>query len=421
MRKMILFCLFIAVLAFFTGCSNNTSSDKVTSMHDLEVPEGFNFETTHLLKVMAYGPETRTLFVAQTNGVIVYKGLLDASAGFNETILLPTSICALDFRYNGEVITRNITPTTETVYLNFTATNREVLEDTDGDGVPDDEDDFPLDSLLCYLNEFPPQDTTRCRNYGTIAYEDRWPSEGDYDFNDVILNYYITECTNRWNSVRYIYFYLYYSVDGAGFNNGMYFKLPYDAGGYAYYNYPHSDEQFDAYLEDGNVYVRLFEAAQTYMPDPPTFHNTEEGSGFTQPLYFEIEIDLYDADMPDDPTIECFPPYNPYIVIDQTPGREAHFANYTPSNVVDIAWFNTQDDTSDPGSGRYYVTALDLPWGIHLPTMFDNPLERVSIINAYPQFADWVTSGGMTNTDWYNYPAEGNVYNFIEQASNILD
>jgi LruC domain-containing protein len=423
-----LFIVICITLIFFTGCSSSEESVVVDNMQDLNVPEGFDFETTHLLHLMANSSESGTLVVTQQNGAEVFKGYLDTdSGGLDHHILLPTSISSLDFRFRGEVLHRNIAPSTECLYLTFTNPQRDRGEriDSDGDGVEDEFDDFPNDPELAYLIEYPPQDSTRCRSYGTLAFEDRWPGEGDYDFNDVILNYYIYECTNRWSETRHIYLNLYYSVDGAGFNNGFYIKLPYNDGGVAYYDYPYAEEQFDAYYDEGenaNIILRIFEEGHAFMPDPPTFHNTEAGDPFTAPIYFQqIHVILEDSDFPEEPTIADYPPYNPYLVIDQTAGREVHFADYLPSNVVNMSWFGTQDDTSDPETGRYYVTDNDLPWGLHLPCMFDHPLEKISIINAYPNFADWVNSGGNTHTDWYNNPVPGNVYNFVDQVDDLFD
>lgn len=423
------FLVLVAFSLLFLGCSSNDEIEPAKNMSDLNVPEGFAFETTHLVQIIAQSPAAGTMVITQQNGAQVYKGFIDPEQGvFDRKILLPTNITSLDFSHNGEVIHRNIAPDSQCFYLTFTGNSRMAGDqgriDSDGDGVPDDEDDFPFDPELAYLIEYPPQDTTRCRNYGTLAFEDRWPSEGDYDFNDVILNYYIYECTNRHNTVRQIYFYLYYSVDGAGYNNGMYFKLPYDDGGVVYYNYPYAEEQFDAYYdgEGENIILRIFEEGHAFMPDPPTFHNTEIAEPFFEPVYFQqIQVVLNYSELPENPTIQDFPPYNPYLVINQTAGREVHFANYFPSNSVDITWFDTEDDTSNPANDRYYVTISDLPWGIHIPSLFDHPLERISIIEAYPTFANWVNSGGSTHTDWYNNPVPSKVYNFIEQVENIFD
>ncbi len=55
--------------------------------------------------------------------------------------------------------------------------------DADGDGVPNDEDDYPNDGDRAFDNYYP------ANGPGTLAYEDLWPGKGDYDFNDLVLDY----------------------------------------------------------------------------------------------------------------------------------------------------------------------------------------------------------------------------------------
>jgi hypothetical protein len=57
--------------------------------------------------------------------------------------------------------------------------------DTDGDGIQDQDDAFPYPAVAFEL--FTPSKY----GTGTIAFEDLWPSYGDYDFNDVALNYQV--------------------------------------------------------------------------------------------------------------------------------------------------------------------------------------------------------------------------------------
>lgn len=427
MKKMLIVAFIVLIGLLFTGCSESSNSTtEGLTMQDLEVPEGFTFETTHLVNVVAEGPVTRTLKISKETGEVVYRGLLREGIGFDQDILLATNISSLNFEYNGEVINRSITPNQESIHLYFTANNRETLVDSDGDFVVDDEDDFPFDPSLAYRVQYPPQpeDTTRCVwvSHSTLAFEDLWPNEGDYDFNDVIINYQIEEWMSWRGNVRNIYFNLYYSVDGAGYNDGFYIKIPFDEQGVAEVTFPDtfpSREGFDYFYDtenggDGNLVLRFFEGGQSYMPDPPQFHNTEEGTPFTEPVQFILEVELEDSDEYENRPIEHYPPYNPFLVINQIEDREVHFGNYPPTGNVDPAFFGSADDTSDPGTQRYYLTAGDLPWGMHIPELFDNPLERISILEAYPQFADWVTSGGELNTDWYDYPVEDKVYNFVE-------
>ncbi len=55
--------------------------------------------------------------------------------------------------------------------------------DSDGYGVPDDEDDYPYDPERAFNNFYP------SGNYVSLAFEDLWPGLGDYDFNDLVLDY----------------------------------------------------------------------------------------------------------------------------------------------------------------------------------------------------------------------------------------
>jgi len=187
-----------------------------------------------------------------------------------------------------------------------------------------------------------------------------------------------------------------------------------------------SREGFDYFYDtqnggDGNLVVQIFEGGQSYMEDPPTYHNTESGSEFTDPFHFSFHITLYYAAEYNHRLIEDYPPYNPFLVINQDISREIHFANYLPTGRICSSYFGTADDASDPLSDRYYLSAFDLPWGINLPKIYNHPLENLSITDAYPQFVDWVTSGGMSNNDWYEYPVEGNVYDFIEHVEDFFE
>jgi hypothetical protein len=64
--------------------------------------------------------------------------------------------------------------------------------DTDGDGIQDQM--IPLDPAVAFELFTPSKYGT-----GTIAFEDLWPSYGDYDFNDVALNYQVIVKLNSLN------------------------------------------------------------------------------------------------------------------------------------------------------------------------------------------------------------------------------
>jgi len=94
-------------------------------------------------------------------------------------------------------------------------------------------------------------------------------------------------------------------------------------------------------------------------------------------------------------------PFNPFIFVNGDRGREVHLKNHAPTDLVDNNLFGTGQDVSVPGSGLYYKTENNLPWGINLINNFEYPIEKAPVINAYLHFGDWAESGGTLYTDWY--------------------
>jgi LruC domain-containing protein len=61
----------------------------------------------------------------------------------------------------------------------------------------------------------------------------------------------------------------------------------------------------------------------------------------------------------------------------------------------------TNEDASNPATGKYYVTETNLPWAINIYETFDYPIEKQDIIWAHLKFAEWATSGGALFPNWY--------------------
>ncbi len=59
-------------------------------------------------------------------------------------------------------------------------------DDDDGDGISNEIDDFPTDPTRAIRNTY----------IGSLAYEDLWPSRGDYDFNDLVIDYEVDNILN---------------------------------------------------------------------------------------------------------------------------------------------------------------------------------------------------------------------------------
>ncbi len=88
--------------------------------------------------------------------------------------------------------------------------------DADNDGVIDSNDDYPNDPNRAYNNYYPSPGS-----YNTLAYEDLWPAQGDFDFNDLVIDYNINEVKNANNEIVDVKFSLIVEAVGGTFENGF--------------------------------------------------------------------------------------------------------------------------------------------------------------------------------------------------------
>jgi len=285
------------------------------------------------------------------------------------------------------------------------------VTDTDGDGVDDNQDDYPLDPTRAF-NVYYPNET----DWGTFAYEDLWPGIGDYDFNDLVIDYQFKSVLNAQNEL--VEFFTDYSVRaiGASLSNGFAFMIPGDPANVASVTGTNITENYLSLNSNGteqnqvNTVIFLFDNAFTMIGSSgSSFVNTKQDVGYVEPdtnqLYVGYNNPVNNAGLA---------PYNPFIVVDKTRGIEVHLAGQLPTQLADVSLFGTWADDSDVATGKYYQTVNNLPWALDLPVKFDYPVEQAQIIDAYNYFQNWGESGGTTNADWYEdnagYRNNANIY-----------
>ncbi len=288
--------------------------------------------------------------------------------------------------------------------------------DSDGDGVPDADDDYPYDPDRAFDNYYP------ATGYSTLAYEDLWPGKGDYDFNDLVLDFKFQMVTNASNKVVEIFGEFIIKAFGAGYENGFGFQL-------ANNNVAQSDITVTGYeLQEGYITLNAngTEAGQS-KPTIIVYDNTfnimqhpGQGTGLnTDPLAPYVTPDTVNITM--DFTHDTYtlaqidiPNFNPFLIVNQNRGIEVHLPDYEPTDMVDQGYFGTFDDDSDPLTGKYYQTQNNLPWAINIYESFDYPKEKIQIPNAYNHFVEWAESGGTSFPYWYQdnpgYRNDANIY-----------
>lgn len=288
--------------------------------------------------------------------------------------------------------------------------------DADSDGIPDAFDDYPADPLRAFNNFYP------ATGYGTLAFEDLWPGQGDYDFNDLVCDYSFKIVTNASNKVVEIFPTFIVKAFGASLHNGFGFQFANDQ-----ISQTHLD--FSGYkLTAGYITLGanglesnqtkptfiLFDDAFGLMQHPGSGIgvNTTPGSAFVTPDTLSLHIEftggsysLAELDISN---------FNPFLMVGLNRGHEVHLPDNPPTNLVNPGLFGQGQDNSIPSSGRYYKTSNNLPWAINLYERFDYPKEKVDIINAYNHFVEWAESSGTLFQDWYQdqpgYRNDSNIY-----------
>ncbi|MEA3445317.1 MAG: LruC domain-containing protein [Bacteroidota bacterium] len=289
--------------------------------------------------------------------------------------------------------------------------------DADNDGVPDGDDDFPNDPLRAFDNVYPGD------GYGTIAFEDLWPAAGDYDFNDLVVNFQNHTIENASNVVHEIILDVVVVANGASFHNGLGIQfpdvLPSWITSVTGYNIQENYISHTNGLENGQskATIIIFDDAYNVLPYPGDGFigvNTDPNGTHVNPYSVNITIsfdtslgktsnDIYASGNP-----------NVFLIVNQTRGREVHLPNYQATDLADPSYFGTFDD--DSNGSKTYLTVNNLPWGIETGIGFKHTTEKNSIETAHLKFIPWVQSSGNNFEDWYmdlpNYRNVSYIYDY---------
>lgn len=243
---------------------------------------------------------------------------------------------------------------------------------------------------------------------GTLAFEDLWPSQGDYDMNDVVVGYNTTFTTNKDNKLVGIKDVFTPLHDGGTLNSAFGYLLDIPAAAV-------KSVKVDK-MTSTALTVNGLETGQNKAV-VMLFDNIDEAVKLG-PITVTMELDgSISMDKLTRKTL-----YNPFICVSGdvkegfAPGairKEVHLTNYAPTALADLSYFgrnndkSTVDKSGNPIGPYYYVTSDLHPFAIDLPiTDYRVPAEKVKIDDYYPDFAGWVTSKGEKNKEWYLKPAK---------------
>jgi LruC domain-containing protein len=270
------------------------------------------------------------------------------------------------------------------------------ISDTDGDGVADSNDDYPTDPNKAYNNAY---------GTSTVAFEDLWPFKGDYDLNDVVVNYTYNVVTNAANNVVRVEATYVLRATGGSFNNGFAVQFPINRSAVSGVS--------GATLEAGQTKAVL--VIFNNMRSEMNRWNTVIGEPTSAPITYNVAFNVSGA-----PSLASFGlgAYNPFIwngTAGFGRGYEIHLPGQLPTDLATTSLFGTGSDATNLGNGDTYVSKDGrYPWAINIPVSFAYPKEKADINTAYNHFASWVSSGGSSYADWYTngsgYRNAANIY-----------
>jgi len=251
--------------------------------------------------------------------------------------------------------------------------------DSDGDGIKDSDDAFPDDADAAF-ESFTPSKYGR----GTIAFEDLWPSSGDYDFNDAALSYQAIAILNSDNLAVRLELICNIKANGAGYTNGIGFeieglnpsKVASVTGTVLNQGYITTNDN-GTEADQENTVIILADDVDNLL------NETTITISFVEPISTS-ELGVA--------------PFNPFIIINKEREKEVHLPYKSITSLGNQSYVFTGDNKDIDGN---FISENGYPWAISIIHDFKVPKEKVDITSAYNFFGAWAESGGTAYEDWY--------------------
>lgn len=288
--------------------------------------------------------------------------------------------------------------------------------DTDGDGTSNVFDEYPTDPSRAFNNYYP-----SVGEFGSFIFEDLWPSRGDYDFNDLVVDYHFKHVTNSQNEVVSIHIKTSTKAIGASYHNAFGIQLNTFPSNVTSVTGQEITKDYLDIADNGTenqqdkAVIIIFDDAFNVLSYPGlgVGVNTLPQNPYVSPDTITVDIAFNN---PVEYNIMGAPPYNPFIIVDRERGKEVHMPGSEPTSLVNESYFGTGDDDTDVNLGNYYMSDTHLPWALNLPSSFVYPIEKRSIKEAHLHFNTWATSQGTVYKDWYqNSPSYRNYTNIYSK------
>lgn len=252
----------------------------------------------------------------------------------------------------------------------------------------------------------------------TLAYEDLWPIEGDYDMNDVVFHYRTTTVT-RDEQLQRVDVQGQLVAIGASYHNGFAVRIPgiqssaVDVDKMRFRTIKNNAASVDQVspieVESSELIAIISSDVWQLVETDCTYYRTDNGCN--DDIQFEFELSLPFSSLQPASAIATL--YDPFIFatpnryhgsyFSSHPGREweMHLPDVANTELADTSLFSGGDDTSDVTAARYYKNSDNLPWAMEIGTEWKHPKTGVDLLKAYPDFKQHILSNKSENNDWY--------------------
>ena len=381
------------ILTSAASCSsdvyNPENQQQPSNTTELKVPASFTWATTRSVDLTVNTPVTTliALYGDEKGKELLAEAVVTKEAPTSLSLDLPTAQQSIYLEYTSKgakkMLKQDITASTRA--------NTSITLPEEVDWYNIETGDASKGDMTLYM--------PAKGQFGTLLFEDMYPSKGDYDMNDFVAGYYIAPFISVGNKETF-----YEGTDLQLQIRAIGGSHPYrlcveisplltrdivDASG-TYYTTSSSNSDIELELLSSGDEPVVFAVNGTNKLKEGNFFNTEEASSQPMPIVtLSIKRDLQDNVEATGrfSLLTTSENYN-FFLQNTNSKQEIHLKGYSVTSMA------TNND-------HLFATSDNFVWGIKVPTLIGHPKERTDISQAYPRFASWVTSGGTADTDWY--------------------
>lgn len=266
--------------------------------------------------------------------------------------------------------------------------------DDDGDGISNLFDEYPCDPGKSSSVFIPSQNSL-----GMVMYEDLWPSDGDFDFNDTVIAYNYELIYGQTENLIAIRATFNVIAIGAGIHSGLALALPIPAASVSQIHRRIGEGGVDVPLvrsDNGNLMIRVVNDLRATFAVGEQYINTKIADPVIRPRTISVLIELSQATS----LTSGEAPFDLFLFWTHDPRHEIHRPMYAGTVDMDTSLFGTMSDGST--ETRHFVNDRGVPFALDVPVSTLYPVEKTPIDLLYPDILTFGTSGGTLAKTYYS-------------------